>query len=87
MVAATDNAVQAEGNDGKKEGTQEMTAEVINIDDYRKHVVSFCECTTCKRKIVSMAPEGTPWPRECDKCQTMTVVEDVISSKSEQEPR
>jgi hypothetical protein len=51
-----------------------MTAEIINLDDYREHAIVACVCTTCKRKLASVAPIGAPWPRECDKCQTMTVV-------------
>lgn len=41
---------------------------VIELDEFRPHEISYETCADCGHRSVSVAPVGTPWPRECSQC-------------------
>ena len=42
--------------------------EVIGLDEYRPHEMNYETCADCGHRSISVAPTGTPWPRECSQC-------------------
>lgn len=47
---------------------------VIVLNDFRPHEYTAASCTACGHAAVSVAPFGTEWPRECTRCEEMSLV-------------
>ena len=50
-----------------------MESNLINLDDLRGHEGTSCVCINCQAQVVSVALKDAIWPRECPKCECMTL--------------